>query len=159
MFAQFLNIIARSIKLDKSLYKDNKYFGEAGIYFAGLVMIMLNIGSKYITIELSNTQEEYLRNKVGRQILIFSISWMGTRDIYLALGLTAVFTILTQYLFNENSSFCILPKHAKALSEILDTNKDNRVSDAEIRHAIEVLNKAKQNDLMRQKLEALNVFK
>ena len=128
-------------------------------FFAGLVMIMLNIGSKYITIELSNTQEEYLRNKVGRQILIFSISWMGTRDIYLALGLTAVFTILTQYLFNENSSFCILPKHAKALSHALDTNKDNNVSDAEIRHAIEVLNKAKQNDLMRQKLEALNVFK
>ena len=28
MFAQFLNIIVRSIKLDKSLYKDNKYFGE-----------------------------------------------------------------------------------------------------------------------------------
>ena len=40
MFAQFLNIIVRSIKLDKSLYKDNKYFGEAGIYFAGLVMIL-----------------------------------------------------------------------------------------------------------------------
>ena len=128
-------------------------------FFAGLVMIMLNIGSKYITIELSKTQEEYLRNKVGRQILIFSISWMGTRDIYLALGLTAVFTVLTQYLFNENSSLCILPKHIKALSHALDTNKDNNVSDAEIRHAVEVLNKAKQNDLMRQKLEALNVFK
>ena len=122
-------------------------------------MIMLNIGSKYITIELSKTQEEYLRNNVGRQLLIFSISWMGTRDIYLALGLTAVFTILTQYLFNENSSFCILPKHVKALSEVLDSNNDNKVSDAEIRHALEVLNKAKQNDLMRQKLEALNVFK
>ena len=128
-------------------------------FFAGLIMIMLNIGSKYITIELSKTQEEYLRNNVGRQLLIFSISWMGTRDIYLALGLTAVFTILTQYLFNENSSFCILPKHVKALGEVLDSNNDNKVSDAEIRHALEVLNKAKQNDLMRQKLEALNVFK
>ena len=40
MFAQFLNIIVRSIKLDKSLYRDNKYFGEAGVYFAGLVMIL-----------------------------------------------------------------------------------------------------------------------
>ena len=40
MFAQFLNIIVRSIKLDKSLYKDSKYFGEAGIYFSGLVMIL-----------------------------------------------------------------------------------------------------------------------
>ena len=128
-------------------------------FFAGIVMIMLNIGSKYITIELSKTQEEYLRNNVGRQLLIFSISWMGTRDIYLALGLTAIFTILTQFLLNDQSSMCILPNTAKAMSEVLDTNKDNKVSDSEIRHAVEILNKAKQNDLMRQKLEALNVFK
>ena len=40
MFAEFLNIIFRSLKLDKNLYKDNKYFGEAGIYFAGLIMIL-----------------------------------------------------------------------------------------------------------------------
>ena len=40
MFAQFLDIIFKSIKLDKDLYKDTKYFGEAGIYFAGLIMIL-----------------------------------------------------------------------------------------------------------------------
>ena len=40
MFGEFLNIIVRSIKLDKSLYKDNKNFGEAAIYFAGLIMIL-----------------------------------------------------------------------------------------------------------------------
>ncbi len=40
MFAEFLNIIVRSIKLDKTLYKENKYFGEAAIYFAGLIMIL-----------------------------------------------------------------------------------------------------------------------
>ena len=40
MFGQFLNIIVRSIKLDKTLYKENKNFGEAAIYFAGLIMIL-----------------------------------------------------------------------------------------------------------------------
>tara|TARA_Y100000992_G_C21241171_1_gene480819 strand:+ start:680 stop:1225 length:546 start_codon:yes stop_codon:yes gene_type:complete len=40
MFAQFLDIVFKSLKLDKSLYRDNKYFGEAGIYFAGLIMIL-----------------------------------------------------------------------------------------------------------------------
>ena len=40
MFTQFLDIIFKSIKLDKNLYKDTKYFGEAGIYFAGLIMIL-----------------------------------------------------------------------------------------------------------------------
>ena len=40
MFAEFLNIIFKSIKLDKTLYSDNKNFGEAAIYFAGLIMIL-----------------------------------------------------------------------------------------------------------------------
>ena len=40
MFGEFLSIIVRSIKLDKTLYKDNKNFGEAAIYFAGIIMIL-----------------------------------------------------------------------------------------------------------------------
>tara|TARA_B100000686_G_C16634697_1_gene886635 strand:- start:181 stop:726 length:546 start_codon:yes stop_codon:yes gene_type:complete len=40
MFAQFLDIVFKSLKLDKSLYKESKYFGEAAIYFAGLIMIL-----------------------------------------------------------------------------------------------------------------------
>ena len=40
MFGEFLNIIFKSIKLDKTLYSENKNFGEASIYFAGLIMIL-----------------------------------------------------------------------------------------------------------------------
>ena len=40
MFAVFLDIFFKSLKLDKNLYKDPKYFGEAGIYFAGLIMML-----------------------------------------------------------------------------------------------------------------------
>ena len=127
-------------------------------FFAGIIMIMLNIGSKYITIELSKTQEEYLRNSVARQLLIFSICWTGTRDIYLSLGLTASFVVLTQYLFNENSTFCILPKSYRAIHKAIDTNNDNKVSEREIYDALQVLEKAKKQDELRNKLEALNTY-
>ena len=40
MLAVFLNIVFRSLKLDKTLYRDSTYFGEAAIYFAGLIMIL-----------------------------------------------------------------------------------------------------------------------
>ena len=40
MFGEFLSIIVRSLKLDKSLYKDNRNFGEAAIYFALIIMIL-----------------------------------------------------------------------------------------------------------------------
>ena len=40
MFNEFLSIIVRSLKLDKTLYKDNRNFGEAGIYFAISIIII-----------------------------------------------------------------------------------------------------------------------
>ena len=40
MFAQFLSIVFRSIKLDKNLYRESKSFSEAGIYFAALIMVL-----------------------------------------------------------------------------------------------------------------------
>ena len=43
MFGEFLSIIVRSIKLDKNLYKENKNFGEASLYFAGIIMILYGI--------------------------------------------------------------------------------------------------------------------
>ena len=40
MFAEFLNIVFSSLKLDRNLYRNSKNFGEAAIYFAGLIMIL-----------------------------------------------------------------------------------------------------------------------
>ena len=40
MFGEFLSIIVRSLKLDKTLYKDSKNFGESAIYFALIIMIL-----------------------------------------------------------------------------------------------------------------------
>ena len=40
MFGQFLHIVVSCLKLDRSIFKDPKYFGEAAVYFAGLIMIL-----------------------------------------------------------------------------------------------------------------------
>lgn len=127
-------------------------------FFAGLVMILLNIGSKYITIELSKSQEEYLKNNVGRQILIFAISWMGSRDILVALALTGIFTVLTNHLFNEESKFCIIPQKYRKFEHLLDLDNDNIVSDEEIKKAQEVLEKVKKKEQKREQLRNLNNF-
>jgi hypothetical protein len=115
-------------------------------YFAGICMIILNIGSKYISIELSKSQEDYVRNSIGRTILLFSIAWIGTRDIYTSLIITAIFEVMTQHLFNEKSTFCILPEKTKQLYNAIDTNKDNKISDEEIKQAIKLIEKASKGD-------------
>ena len=79
-------------------------------FFAGVIMILLNIGSKFISIQFSRSAEEYLKLNITKQILVFAMAWMGTRDIYTALILTAVFTVLSDHLFNEESPYCVVPE-------------------------------------------------
>ena len=114
-------------------------------YFAGLCMIMLNIGSKYITIELSKTQEQFLKNSVARLLLIFSISWIGTREIVTSFFITAAFIVMTEFLFNEKSALCIIPQgiSEKLMNEI-DLNNDDKISEEELKQALNVLQKAKK---------------
>jgi hypothetical protein len=126
--------------------------------FTGLVMLMLNIGSKFITIKLSNSQEAYIRNYVAKELLVFSICWMGTRDIYTAFVLTFVFFVITQHLFNEESRFCILPHHYRQF-HLLDKNQDGVVSQEEIDDAIKVLKKAKEKKDVVEQDELYNYFK
>lgn len=127
-------------------------------FFTGLIMIMLNIGSKYITVKLSKSQEAYMKNYVIREVLIFSICWMGTRDIYTALILTAVFFILTQHLFNEESDMCILPQRYKELHKLVDTNNDGEISPSEIADAVKLLTKAKEQKSHKEKEQVYSYF-
>lgn len=85
--------------------------------FAGLMIITLNIASKFVTFKLGKTAETYLKYTFSRQILVFAMAWMGTRDIYVAAGLTIIFIILFDFLFNENSMFCVLPNDFKEYYE------------------------------------------
>ena len=112
--------------------------------FAGLVMIMLNIGSKYITIKLSKSQEEYLKNSIARQLLIFSIIWMGTREVILSIFITASFIVLTDHLFNEESNYCVIPTFLKNHAHILDANNDGFISKDEIENAMKTIKKAEK---------------
>jgi len=127
-------------------------------FFAGVVMILLNVGSKFIQIQFSKSTEEYMKYSVSKQLLVFSMAWMGTRDIYTALGLTAVFTILSDYLFNEECSLCIVPHKYRVLHKLLDTNEDGNVTEPELAAAIAVLEKAKREKQRKAQKDAYSKF-
>jgi hypothetical protein len=127
-------------------------------FFAGVVMILLNVGSKFIQIQFSKSTEEYMKWSVSKQLLVFAMAWMGTRDIYTALGLTAVFTILSEYLFNEESNLCIVPNKYRILHKLINTNDDGVVSEPELAAAIAVLEKAKREKQRKAQREAFKKF-
>ena len=127
-------------------------------FFAGIIMILLNVGSKFISIQFSRSTEEYLKMSVTKQILVFAMAWMGTRDIYTSLVLTAVFTVLSDHLLNEESPYCIVPKKFRILTKIVDTNSDGVVSDSEINNAIAILEKAKQSKTRNEQRKSFLLF-
>jgi hypothetical protein len=128
-------------------------------YFAGIIMLIINVGAKYATFSLSKTQEEYIKNSIAREMLIFSFVWMGTHDIYISIITTAAFIILADFLFNEKSSCCIMPEKYKKYETIMDLNKDGIVSDDEIKKAEEVLAKAKKQKKQYNQLDMMSYLK
>ena len=127
-------------------------------FFAGIVMILLNVGSKFISIQFSKSAEEYLKLSVSKQLLVFSMAWMGTRDIYTALGLTAIFVVLSDHLFNEESAMCIVPAKYHVLKTLADANNDGNVSEEELKNAEKVLEKAKKNKQIKEQKKHFTQF-
>jgi len=124
---------------DHIMYLNNSKF------FAGIIMIMLNIGSKFISVNFSKSTEEYLKYSLSKQILVFAMVWMATRDIYTSLVLTAVFVILSEHLFNEESNLCIVPYNKRILPKPDETTNNNSlVTEDELTTAIGILEKAKK---------------
>jgi len=131
---QFQNLVNK--------FNNNVQLVNSSKIFAGLMIIILNISSKFVNIKLSKSIESYLKNTFSKQILVFAIAWMGTRDIYIALIITIIFIICVDYLFNEESQFCCLPEtFTNYHLELLDENK---VSEEDVKKATEILEKAKK---------------
>ncbi len=106
-------------------------------YFIGLVMILMNIGGRYIELDIAQNHRKFLNSsKLFKRILIFTIAFMATRDIVVAFIITAAFIVFVMHLFNDESDYCILPKN--------EFNKFNidTVSPEEIKVAYEKLKKA-----------------
>lgn len=78
--------------------------------FIGMMMFVMNISSRFVTIKLSKSMEGYLKYTFSKHILIFTIAFIGTRDLYAALVITILFAIFMDVLFNEESKYCCLPE-------------------------------------------------
>jgi len=107
-------------------------------YFYAVTMILLNMGAKYIEMDLVESHRQFLSSKVLRRIIIFTVSFVATRDIVASLIITASFVIIVLNLFNEKSNYCVLPKSVIPL----DTNNDGKISAEEIENAYNILKKS-----------------
>lgn len=78
---------------------------ETSPFFAGIMMLLLNIGSRYITHEYSSNDEEYQQNILLRRLAIFAVCFIGTRSVVVSIILTAAFVILSAGIFRGKSDY------------------------------------------------------
>lgn len=72
-------------------------------YFIGLMMLLLNLGGRFIGMEISKEQEKVFTHPWVRRALIFTVLFVATRNVFVALIMTVFVLLLLSFLLNENS--------------------------------------------------------
>ena len=131
---------------------------NSSTFFAGLMMICLNIGSRYIQLNLDESTESYIKYALTKEILVFTISWMATRNIYSALVLTAVFVVLADFILNEKSRYCLLPKNFIKSRKLGEYTNNKVITEKEYSDAVELVEKYKTQKSKSSQLGYLDAY-
>ena len=126
-------------------------------YFIGLMMLLLNLGGRFLGMEVSKGQEKVFQEPWVRRFILFTVLFMGTRNILVALFMTVIVILLLGYLFNENSIFYICGEGKKGAVEAVPlsglTVEENdilkRLSEKQLRYTAQTPSNAdKTNDAL-----------
>lgn len=74
-------------------------------FFIGISVLLVNVGSRFITHELSADDTEYQQNILLRRVTVFAACFMATRDIATSILLTAAFVVLAGGVFRGKGPF------------------------------------------------------
>lgn len=74
-------------------------------YFIGLMMLLLNLGGRFLGMEISKEQEKFFQQPWVRRALIFTVLFVATRNVIVAFIMTIFVVLIMTVLLNENSVF------------------------------------------------------
>lgn len=88
-------------------------------YIIGLFMLLLNLGGRFLSLELTKKQEAFLQAPWIRPLLFFTVIFIATRNLVAAFWVTLLFFFIIWIVANENSPYCMIPswcdsKHEQA---------------------------------------------
>lgn len=73
-------------------------------------MLLLNLGGRFIGMEVSKEQEKFFQQPWVRRALLFTVLFVATRNVIVALIMTLFVLLFLSFLLNENSSLCLFKK-------------------------------------------------
>ena len=80
-------------------------FLNTNTMFAGIMLLLLNVGGRFIVHELSHDDAEYSQNLILRRLAVFAACFVGTKDMLTSIILTAAFVVLAGGVFRGKGPF------------------------------------------------------
>ena len=78
-------------------------------YLIGIFMLLLNLGGRFLSLELTKKQEAFLQQPWIRPLIFFTVIFIATRNLIVAFWVTLFFFFIIWVVANEHSSFCMIP--------------------------------------------------
>ena len=96
-------------------------------YLIGIIMVIINLGARFIVNELNEDQRNMINSKYLRRSLIFLVIFMATRDIVISIILTVVVVLFIFEFFNSDSEYSLVPKKKKVLKNGNKSEKFDKI--------------------------------
>ena len=82
---------------------------NANPYIIGVFYIFLNLGGRFLSMELTKRQEWFLAQPYVRPFILFAVMFIATRNLAVAFWSTTGILAVLWVFANENSSLCLIP--------------------------------------------------
>ena len=84
-------------------------FVNTNPYIIGCFMLVLNLGGRFLSLELTKKQEEFLAAPWLRPALFFTVIFIATRNLAAAFWVSILFFSIIWVIANEHSPYCLIP--------------------------------------------------
>jgi len=106
---------------------------------AMLFIVLVQIGGRYLKIDLTPAQQKLINNPIFQTIILFSIILMTTKSLTKTSIIVFIMYICVTIVFNENHKYNILSKRWLLTEKIINDKSYKPLKDLYIKNMLDVI--------------------
>jgi len=83
---------------------------ETGVLIAFLSTLLFNVGNRHVMFNFTERQKDLISHPITQNLIMFSMFYMGTRNVVLASIMWVVYWLVVRILLNENHDWNLFPR-------------------------------------------------
>lgn len=92
-------------------------------------IVLVQFGGRYLKIDLTPAQQKIINNSIFQTILLFSLVFMATKNVFKSFIIVAFLYICVKIIFNENHKYNLLSKKWLVQENILKDASDKSLKE------------------------------